>query len=50
MIGRCTLSPEIQGAKATSTIKALCGKAIANMSFDKNLAILMPKEKVGICL
>jgi hypothetical protein len=47
MIGRTILSPEIQGARATSNVKASCGKAIANLSFDKLIVLSMTKDKVS---
>ena len=56
MIARTILNPELQGTRATTQVKLTCGKAIANMSFDAQLARAMTHEKVcgwsrrGVCL
>eukprot|EP00602_Paraphysomonas_sp_CaronLab_P009882 CAMPEP_0185036078 /NCGR_PEP_ID=MMETSP1103-20130426/28517_1 /TAXON_ID=36769 /ORGANISM="Paraphysomonas bandaiensis, Strain Caron Lab Isolate" /LENGTH=1549 /DNA_ID=CAMNT_0027573461 /DNA_START=157 /DNA_END=4806 /DNA_ORIENTATION=- len=47
MISRMVINPELQGARATTTVKITCGKAIANMSFDNELATAMTHEKLA---
>lgn len=46
MISRTILNPELQGTRASTQVKLQCGKAIANMSFDPQLALAMTHEKV----
>ena len=44
--------PLILGAKATSAVKALCGQALANMSFDASLAeeLVFDKKVSDACM
>lgn len=46
MVSRTILNPELQGTRAPTEVKLSCGKAIANMSFVKNLAVALTHEKV----
>lgn len=39
--------PTAPGSKSTAAIKYLCGMALANMSFDTDLAIDLTHEKVA---
>ena len=52
LVARTTHSPLILGAKATSTVKSLCGQALANMSFDMNLAeeLVFDKKVSEACM
>jgi len=45
LVGRVTSSPLIPGAKATTVVKFLCGMALANMSFNEDLATDMSFDK-----
>jgi hypothetical protein len=47
MISRSILNPELQGVRATTDIKLNCGKALANMSFQANLATAMSYDKIA---
>jgi hypothetical protein len=50
MVSRTVINPELHGTRAPTEVKLSCGKAIANMSFVKNLAIALTHEKVPLPL
>jgi hypothetical protein len=52
LVARATHSPLILGAKATTAVKALCGMAMANMSFDHSLAeeLVFDKKVADACM
>ena len=47
MINRTLPSADLQGTRPTNEVKLICGKAIANMSFNKDIALQMTFEKVA---
>ena len=47
MITRTLPTADLQGTRPTNDVKLVCGKAIANMSFNKDLATQMTLEKIA---
>lgn len=47
MISRATVNPELQGARATASVKQTCGMTLANMSFDSKLALMMTRDRIA---
>jgi len=47
MITRTLPTADLQGTRPTNDVKLICGKAIANMSFNKDIALQMTFEKVA---
>jgi hypothetical protein len=46
LVARLINSPELHGCRATGDIKMMCGKTVANMSFDKALALSFSRDKM----
>lgn len=46
LVARLVNSPELHGCRATGDIKMVCGKTMANMSFDKSLALAFSRDKM----
>lgn len=47
MINRTLPTADLQGTRPTNDVKLICGKAIANMSFNKDIALQMTFEKIA---